>query len=188
MMVLNPPAESPWLDLKQDRNRYRAEGRNVWWAEGFWILVVYRCGRKACLIQNRWARLCLMLPLLMIRKFMGIWLGITIPFSVRMGGGMFLPHCGGIVIHDDSVIGRQCAIYQGVTLGAKGSKHGAPQLGDRVNVGAGAVILGRVDVGDDVDIGANAVVLKDVPAHSIAVGVPAQAKSKANPESGRIFA
>ncbi|NOU42967.1 MAG: serine acetyltransferase [Methyloglobulus sp.] len=86
----------------------------------------------------------------------------------------------GIVIHGLSVIGDDCMIRQGVTIG---NRHvdkplEAPILGSRVNVGAGAKILGKIVIGDDVDIGANAVVIKDVPTNHIAVGVPAVNKPR----------
>jgi serine O-acetyltransferase len=85
-------------------------------------------------------------------------------------------HQGAVVIHGDSVIGDDSIIRQGVTLGNRrmDRPHDAPKLGRRVNVGAGAKILGAVSIGDDAVIGANAVVLEDVPAGALAVGVPAR--------------
>jgi serine O-acetyltransferase len=180
--------EFPLKDLVADYRRYRAEDRNPFWAEGFWILVIHRGGRLASGLRNPVLKRAALIPILFFRKLFGTWFGITIPFSVRIGGGMFLPHFGGIFIHDDSVIGEQCSLYQGVTLGAKGSKHGAPLLGHHVNVGAGAVILGPITVGDYVDIGANAVVLCGVPGHSLAVGVPAVVKPKPTPAARHVFA
>jgi serine O-acetyltransferase len=74
------------------------------------------------------------------------------------------------------VIGDDCIIRQGVTLGNRflDRPFDAPQLGKRVNIGAGAKILGKVQLGDDVNIGANAVVLCDVEAGKTAVGIPAK--------------
>jgi serine O-acetyltransferase len=79
------------------------------------------------------------------------------------------------VIHGNSEIGDDSILRQGCTLGNKSldRPHDAPKLGKRVNVGAGAKILGAITVGDDAVIGANSVVLKDVPAGMIAVGLPA---------------
>ena len=75
-----------------------------------------------------------------------------------------IEHFGGIVVHGSSVIGDDCIIRQGVTIGNRrlDDPLGAPTLGSRVNVGAGAKILGRVTIGDDVNIGANAVVITDI--------------------------
>ncbi len=82
------------------------------------------------------------------------------------------------MVHPEAVIGDRCTLYHGVTLGDRGGWGGAPRLGHDVTVGAGAKILGAVEVGDRSIIGANAVVLSSVPPDSIAVGVPAVAKSK----------
>jgi serine O-acetyltransferase len=152
------------------------------------MIAIHRMGRAARSTKPGALGRILTLPPLVLRKCFAILFGINIPFSVRIGGGFFLPHFGCIFIHDDSVIGRQCSIYQGVTLGAKGSKEGGPILGDGVNVGAGAKILGSVRIGDRVDVGANAVVLRDVPDDSLAVGVPATVKPRPGTAGRRVFA
>ena len=82
-------------------------------------------------------------------------------------GGLMLPHPTGIIIHPDSKIGPNCMIFHQVTLA------GAVTLGGHSDIGAGAKIIGPVTLGRHVQIGANAVVTRDVPAHGIAVGVPA---------------
>lgn len=87
-----------------------------------------------------------------------------------------LPHPDGVVVHPDARIGPNCLLFQQVTIGT-GPKPGLPQLGGHVDVGPGAKILGGVHIGDHAVIGANAVVLSDVPARSVAVGVPATARS-----------
>lgn len=75
------------------------------------------------------------------------------------------------------VIGEDCKIFQGVTIGSKWSKASclgeAPRIGNNVMIGAGAVILGNITIGDDSIIGANAVVTHSIPKNSLAVGVPA---------------
>jgi len=85
------------------------------------------------------------------------------------------------VISGDTVIGNDVIVRNGVTLGLRRTGVvGAPIIGDRVDIGAGAKILGPVHIGDDVAIGANAVVLSDVPANSIAVGIPAVVRPRKN--------
>ncbi len=103
--------------------------------------------------------------------------GIEVSPKVEIGGGLFLPHTVGTVIGAER-IGSNCTIMQGVTLGAAKPDLSftatmRPSIGNNVLIGAGAKIIGRVLVGDHAKIGANAVVLKDVPAHFLAVGVPA---------------
>ena len=81
----------------------------------------------------------------------------------------------GIVIGETAVIGDNCTIYHGVTLGGRGHSKGQrrhPVIGDNVLVGAGAKLLGPITVGNDVSIGANAVVLHDIPDYATVVGVP----------------
>lgn len=104
--------------------------------------------------------------------------GIEVSPRVKIAGGLFLPHTVGTVIGADS-IGRNVTILQGVTLGTAEPDNGfnislRPVIGDNVTIGAGAKVIGRVVIGDHVTIGANAVVLQDVPAHALAVGVPAK--------------
>ena len=104
--------------------------------------------------------------------------GIEVSPKVKIDGGLFLPHTVGTVIGAAS-IGRNCTIMQGVTLGALESDlsftAGArPVIGNEVVIGAGAKILGGISVGDHAKIGANAVVLCNIPAHAVAVGVPAR--------------
>lgn len=108
--------------------------------------------------------------------------GIEVSPKVEIGGGLFLPHTVGTVIGAER-IGTNCTIMQGVTLGSAEpdlnfSPATRPVIGNGVLIGAGAKVIGRVVVGDHVKIGANAVVLNDVPANSVAVGVPATVKSR----------
>ncbi|EJL91692.1 serine acetyltransferase [Polaromonas sp. CF318] len=103
--------------------------------------------------------------------------GIEVSPQVQIGGGLFLPHTVGTVIGAER-IGENCTIMQGVTLGTSEPDMGftverRPVVGNDVLIGAGAKIIGRIVVGDHARIGANAVVLRDVPAHALAVGVPA---------------
>lgn len=106
--------------------------------------------------------------------------GIEIHPSAKLGPGFFIDHGTGVVIGETAEAGEDCLIYQGVTLGGTGKQQGKrhPTLGNHVVVGAGAKILGAIRIGDYVKIGANSVVLKDVPDHSIVVGVPGRVIKK----------
>ncbi|MEZ5976933.1 MAG: serine acetyltransferase [Planctomycetota bacterium] len=107
-------------------------------------------------------------------RFWSAVTGCDVPIDSRIGVGLVLPHPLGIVLHPDAEVGPNCLLFQGVTLGTREGRDGAPRLGGHVDVGAGAKILGPVVVGDHAKIGANAVVLHDVPPHGVAVGVPAK--------------
>lgn len=83
----------------------------------------------------------------------------------------------GIVVSGEATLGDEVVIRQQVTIGNKGTGEGAddcPIIGDRVDIGAGAKIIGGITIGENSKIGANAVVTKSLPANSILVGVPAR--------------
>lgn len=109
----------------------------------------------------------------LIYRFMQIFLGCTIPYSVEMGGGVTIAHFHGIVIHHLCKIGAGTVIYQNVTLGGRNGKPG-PEIGENCVIGAGACILGKIKIGNNVNVGANAVVLESVPDNCTVVGVPAR--------------
>lgn len=99
--------------------------------------------------------------------------GIEIHPAAKIGKHLFIDHGMGVVIGETSVIGDNCTIYQGVTLGGTGKEHNKrhPTLGNDVVVGAGAKVLGNITVGNNVKIGANSVVLKNIPDNCTVVGV-----------------
>ena len=154
---------------------FRQHRRDVF-AWGFWALLIYRLGYartrfRSALIRKPWGALHKLAA-----KWAELAFGISIGINVKIGRRFTIEHFGGIIIHNDVVIGDDVIIRQGVTLGNRRLHEplDAPVIGSRVNIGAGAKILGRVLVGDDVNVGANAVVLKDVPDGCNAVGVPAR--------------
>ena len=106
--------------------------------------------------------------------------GIEIHPGATIGKGLFIDHGSGVVIGETTIIGDDCTIYQGVTLGGTGKETGKrhPTLGNNVMVGSGAKILGPFKVGDNARIAAGAVVLEKVPENSTAVGVPARIVEK----------
>lgn len=104
------------------------------------------------------------------------WTGIEIHPGAKIGRGLFIDHGMGVVIGETTVIGDNCTIYQGVTLGGTGKEKGKrhPTLCDNVMVGCGAKVLGPFTVGENSKIAAGAVVLSEVPSNSTCVGVPAR--------------
>lgn len=101
------------------------------------------------------------------------WTGVEIHPAATIGKNLFIDHGHGVVIGETAVIGDNCTIYQGATLGGTGKERNKrhPTLGDNVVVGAGAKVLGNITVGSNVRIGANSVVLTDVPDNCTVVGV-----------------
>ncbi|HZV19059.1 MAG TPA: serine acetyltransferase [Sphingobium sp.] len=156
---------------------YRAHGRE-WTRPGFRALAVHRFGNWRMSVRPKLLRA----PLSMLyrwgyRHCRNVY-GIEIPYTATIGRGVVVEHQGGIVVHGASVIGDGSIIRQNCTLGLRSLERldEAPIIGKRVNIGAGAVVIGRVTIGDDAAIGANAVVMQDVPAGALAVGVPAVVK------------
>lgn len=117
-------------------------------------------------------------------KFIARWIsqcvrfgtGIEIHPGATIGKGLFIDHGMGVVIGETTIIGDDCTIYQGVTLGGTGKEKGKrhPTLGNNVMVGSGAKVLGPFTVGDNSKVAAGAVVLSEVPPNSTCVGVPAR--------------
>lgn len=99
--------------------------------------------------------------------------GIQLPFGARIGGGLTFSHFSCIIIHYDAVIGENCTIFQGVTIGSTRGK-GLPKIGNNVILFAGAKVVSNLEIGDNVVIGANSVVINDIPSGSVAVGMPAK--------------
>jgi len=113
---------------------------------------------------------------------LGRWLtGIEIHPGAKIGRRLFIDHGMGVVIGETAVIGDDCTLYHGVTLGGtswkKGKRH--PTLGNGVVIGAGAKVLGPIEVGDGARVGSNSVVLKNVPAGATVVGIPSH---RVNPD------
>ena len=116
------------------------------------------------------------LPLIprVISQISRTFTGIEIHPGARIGRRFFIDHGMGVVIGETTVIGDDCLLYQGVTLGGTGKDRGKrhPTLGNQVVVGTGAKVLGNITVGDNSKVGAGSVVIHDVPAHSTVVGIP----------------
>lgn len=107
--------------------------------------------------------------------------GVEIHPGAQIGRGLLIDHGMGVVIGETTIIGNDCTIYQGVTLGGTGKEKGKrhPTIGNNVMIGSGAKILGPFKVGDHAKIAAGAVVLSEVPEDCTAVGIPARVVRRA---------
>jgi serine O-acetyltransferase len=118
-------------------------------------------------------------PLLVLcvlwQKLVEVLTGIELPYRAQVAAGLYIGHFGPIIIHPGTVIGTGCNLSQGVTLGVSGRGHrrGVPVLGERIYVGANAVIAGPVHIGDDALVAANALVTRDVAPMAVVLGNPA---------------
>lgn len=110
----------------------------------------------------------------LVYAFMRIVFSCDIPYPTQIGQNVQFPHYGlGVVINPDARIGDNCKIGQNVTIGGRG-KPGCPIIGNNVEIGAGALVLGDISIGDNSIIGAGAVVLHSVPSNAVVVGNPAR--------------
>lgn len=160
------------------RADYRAyEGRIG--AQGFWAMAVYRFGRWRYGVKPAILRKLFSLIYKVLFKFIQIITGIELPCEVVVGKNFVIDHAGGIVISGYASFGDDCRIRNGVVVGLRRvDEPCAPQIGNNVDIGAGAKLLGDIRIGNNVAIGANAVVLCDVPDNHVAYGVPAVIKPR----------
>ena len=100
--------------------------------------------------------------------------GIEISYKVNIGPGLYLGHAYGITVNDNALLGKNCNLHKGVTIGRenRGKRKGAPVLGDNVWVGINAVVVGNISIGSNVLIAPNAFVNVDVPDNSVVIGNP----------------
>ena len=162
-------------NIRRDLQTYDGD----WAAQGFWVMLVYRFGRWRYTIKPIILRKIFSLIYKIVYKFIQIITGIEFPCEVEIGDRFIIDHFGGIVISGYAKFGHRCRIRNGVVVGLKDVNNPvAPVIGDDVDIGAGAKVLGNIKIGNRVSIGANAVVLCDVPDDCIAVGVPASIKPK----------
>ena len=151
----------------------RAHG-GQWGAQGFWALVVYRFGRWRYTLRPALVRKPFSMLYHVLYKLVQILTGIELPCEAEVGPGFVIDHFGGIIISGYARFGARCRIRNGVVVGLRHVEEPrAPWIGDDVDIGAGAKLLGGIRIGNGVRIGANAVVLCDVPDDHVAVGVPA---------------
>lgn len=166
--------------IHSDYKKCRKYGANffviVFFTQGFWAIFQYR-------IANFFSRRIKLQPFRAIFMFlMFCWqkaiemaTGISIPASAKIGHSFYIAHFGGIILNSNTLIGDNCNISQGVTIGVSGlgEKRGVPKIGSNVYIAANCVIAGKIAIGDNVLVGACSLVNSDVPTNSVVLGVPA---------------
>lgn len=156
--------------------------RELLWGMGFkymfWLRLCRYFKYKSCLFYP-----CFIFCWMMVRHYM-FKFGIQIGYTVEIGPGFYIGHFGGIIINSRVVIGKNCNISQGVTIGKmnRGDKKGVPIIGDNVFMGPGAKIIGNIRIGNNAAIGANAVVINDVNDNEAVGGIPAKVLSNEGSE------
>ena len=171
--------------LQSDYRKYKKYGGNffsiVFLTQGYWAVFQYRIANY-CYKKIRFFPFNFIAKMLMIlwQKGIEITTGISIPATVSIGHSFYIGHFGGIILNANCVIGNNCNISQGVTIGVSGlgEKRGVPKLGNNVYIGANAVLVGKILVNDNVLIAACSLINSDVEQDAVMLGVPAKVVSK----------
>lgn len=166
--------------LVSDYNKYKKYGGNfitiVFFTQGFWALIQYRvasyCFKNIKIIGVRQVLLFL---LLIWQKIIEIITGISIPASAQIGHSFYIGHFGGIILNAKTIIGNNCNISQGVTIGVSGlgDKRGVPIIGNNVYIACNTTVAGKILIEDNAVLGANSLVKSNVSKNQIVLGVPA---------------
>lgn len=166
--------------IESDYCKYRKYGGHffsiVFLSQGFWATFQYRIANGI----YRKLHIPLLRPLLLLlclfwQKTIEIMTGISIPASVQIGHSFYIGHFGGIILNGNAVIGNNCNISHGVTIGISGieNKRGVPVIGNDVYIGANAVLAGKISIGHNVLIGACSMVNSSFADNTVVMGVPA---------------
>ena len=165
-----------WALIREDRRTNGGIGR-----PGFQALAIYRFGVWKDGLGSRPLRIPFTIIYRLAHGFVRNFYGIELPHTARIGRRLLVGHQHGILVHGNAVIGDDCLIRQGVTIGQERPTPGvpdaqvpAPRLGNRVEIGAGAMIVGKITIGDGVRIGPNAVVMTSVPAGAMVTAAPSR--------------
>jgi serine O-acetyltransferase len=150
--------------------------------QSIWAICLYRYGRRVLGRKQGILRSIHLKFYWLIFRLVETATGISLPLEAQIGPGLRIYHFGNIFIHSATVIGRNCTLRQGVTIGSREPDGPAPVIEDDVEFGAYAQVLGDVRIGRGARIGAMTVVLSDVPAGATAVGAPARIVQVDRPE------
>jgi serine O-acetyltransferase len=174
-----------WEYIKSDLYRY--EGKLGW--KSFFKHYYITPGFKYCF----YLRICrklkstnkgLYIIFRLVLRHYSFKFGYDIPVDTKIGYGFYIGHFGGVVISSNAIIGNNCNISQGITIGysSRGKNVGHPTIGDNVYIGPNAVIIGNIIINNNVAIGANAVITKDCEENTVLAGVPAKVLSNIGSE------
>ena len=171
-------------NIKSDLNLYSNNGnffkklKIILFSHSFHLVSLYRFG---CIIAS--------FPIigaflrLILEYFIRIIYSSDISLKSKIGPGLVILHGHDIVVGGSVKIGKNCKIFNGVTLGNKDTEttiNQQPLVGDNVVIGTGAKILGAIQIGDNVTIGANSVVINNIPNSVVVAGIPAKIVKKKN--------
>lgn len=165
--------------IQSDYTKYKKYGGNfiiiVFFTQGFWAIVQYRLAHSVYHFKIPVVKQFLQFLFLIWQKIIEMTTGISIPASAKIGSSFYVGHFGGIILNANTVMGTNCNISQGVTIGVSGlnERRGVPIIGNNVYIGANSIVAGKIIIGNDVLIGAASLMVKDAMDDSVWLGVPA---------------
>lgn len=166
--------------IRSDYKKYRKYGAGffaiVFFTQGFWATFQYRIAHFFFMrVRLQPFRILFMGLMLLWQKTIEVLTGISIPASASIGHSFYIAHFGGIIFNAHTVLGNNCNVSQGVTIGVSGldDRRGVPVIGNNVYIAANCVIAGKIVVGDNVLVGACSFVNSDVIENSVVLGNPA---------------
>lgn len=166
--------------IVSDFKKHKKYGANffviVFFTQGFWATFQYRIAnyihRK---IKLQPFRAFFLYPMFFWQKLIEVFAGISIPSSAQIGHSFYVAHFGGIILNSKVVIGNNCNISQGVSIGVSGLNEfrGVPIIGDNVFIGSNSIVAGKITVGNNALIGSCSLVTSNVEENAVMLGVPA---------------
>ena len=142
--------------------------------QSLWAIWVYRYGRRIARMKDGVGKTVATKWYWLMHRIVETVTGIGLPQGCTIGPGLRIWHFGGIFVHPNAVIGKHCTLRHGVTIGNRGESDEAPVIGDFVELGAYAQVLGGIHVGDGCRVGALTVIVKSLPSGWSAVGTAAR--------------
>jgi serine O-acetyltransferase len=179
----NPPGIGFLALLKEDLRTHDGE----LFCQGFWCIAVHRFGNWRMGVRPKVLRAPFSLLYRFLFKVVEWTCGMSLHYPIRVGRRVRIWHHSGIIL-GARAIGDDVHIRQNTTTGVAhrgDARWLKPIIQDRVDIGAGAVIVGPITIGHDSQIGANSVVIRDVPPYSLAAGIPAKILKTRNPAADR---
>jgi serine O-acetyltransferase len=171
-------------DVRRCGETFRERVREIMLNPGMWAILGYRFRRRLYTAHMPcWLRWPFSLAACVVQLGIELATGIQLSAGAKVGPGLYIPHIGTIVVGSGCVLGKNCTLCHGTTLGHRGGgKNGKPTekpiIGDRVYIGPGSFLLGPITVGEDSVIGASAVVTRSVPPRVVVAGNPARVLSR----------
>jgi serine O-acetyltransferase len=159
-------------DFEADLTRYPS--RPFLREQSIWAIWVYRLGRRILKRKPGVTRSIQLKIYWMLFRIVETLTGVSLPLDAQIGPGLRIFHFGNIFIHSSAIIGRNCTLRQGVTIGNRFTDGAAPIVEDNVEFGAYAQALGSIRIGANAKVGAMSLVLYDVPADTTVLGNPAR--------------